>query len=353
MYRAESACSARWAPAWVFSSLCSSGSWPWVAQHPGLLRRWVPWPFSCSPFPPASLRNPGTLAGNLAAAVIGVSCARWIPAPWLAAGVALGLVLIVMFLLHCLHPPAGGVAMMAVLGEPAIQELGYRFVVWPVGINVVLLLLAAIAFNAFTQRNYPNRILQGSRHHTHDLPANHRVGATADDLMQTIAERAQLLDVSLADLQEVVQAVEVRAHQRRLGDLRCRDVMSRDVIGVSPDASVADAWRRLAHHRFRALPVITDQGVLQGIVSLRDFLDATEGRPGNDPPCWSAERRVRDIMTSRVHTARPDQPIAELVPLLGGGGLHQVPVVAGDSVVGMLSQSDLVAALFAQGLGRA
>src|SRR5690606_17757893 len=131
-----------------------------------------------------------------------------------------------------------------------------------------------------------------------DLPAAERVGPSASDLERSLEEHAQVLDISLSDLQTIVQAAEVRAHQRRLGELRCRDVMSRDLIGVAPDSLVGDAWSRLVHHRFRAMPVIRDDGTLAGIVSLRDFLNAAQ--PGHDqtPPCWTADYRVRDIMTS-------------------------------------------------------
>lgn len=302
--------------------------------------------------PSSQLAQPWpTLAGNLLAGVIGVACAHWISSPWLAAACAITLALAAMFAFHCLHPPAGGIALLAVFGGPAIQNMGYGFVLWPVAANLALLLAVALVFNGLTRRGYPNRPLPApNRHQTTDQPSRERVGPSTEDLERTLEEHAQVLDISLADLQSLVQAAEIRAHQRRLGDLRCGDVMSRDVIGVHPDSTVSEAWSRLAHHRFRALPVMHDDGTLAGIVSLRDFLEASLDREPSGPPCWQPHQTVSDIMTHHVQTAREDQPIAELVPLLGGGGLHQVPVVADDEVVGILSQSDLVAALFAQGL---
>lgn len=304
--------------------------------------------------PSSQLAQPWpTLAGNLMAALIGVLCARHIGSPWLAGACALTLSLACMFAFHCLHPPAGGVALMAVFGGEPVRELGFGFVWWPVGVSVLLMLAVALAFNVLTRRNYPTRQRPAPNpHQTRDLPAGERVGPSASDLERSLEEHAQVLDISLSDLQTIVQAAEVRAHQRRLGELRCRDVMSRDLIGVAPDSLVGDAWSRLVHHRFRAMPVIRDDGTLAGIVSLRDFLNAAQPGAEQQPPCWAAEYRVRDIMTSQVQTAHPEQPIAELVPWLGGGGLHQVPVVDQEEVVGIVSQSDLVAALFEQGLRR-
>ena len=49
-----------------------------------------------------------------------------------------------MFALRCLHPPSGAVALTAVLGGPAITALGYRFVLWPVAVDSLLLLMAAL-----------------------------------------------------------------------------------------------------------------------------------------------------------------------------------------------------------------
>jgi CBS domain-containing membrane protein len=58
-------------------------------------------------------------------------------------------------------------------------------------------------------------------------------------------------------------------------------------------------------------------------------------------------RHVQDIMTRRVRVARPGQPLVELVELFSDGGLHHLPVVDGAlRVVGMITQSDVVAALF-------
>lgn len=302
--------------------------------------------------PASQLAQPWpTVAGNLLAAAIGVTCAILIPTPWLAAGCAVALSLGAMFSLHCLHPPAGGVTLLAVLGGPAIQDMGYGFVFWPVGANVLLLLLAALVINGLTRRGYPNRPpATNNRHQTQDQAPLQRVGPNLQDLEKSLQEQARVLDISLSDLQQLLQTAEILAHQRRLGDLTCGDVMSRDVIGVSPESSVADAWSRLAHHRFRALPVLYDNGTLAGIVSLRDFLEAAMSGESDAPPAWPADQKVRDIMTRTVQVGHEDQPIAELVPILGGGGLHQVPVTTDGKVVGMLSQADLVAALFSQSL---
>jgi CBS domain-containing membrane protein len=59
---------------------------------------------------------------------------------------------------------------------------------------------------------------------------------------------------------------------------------------------------------------------------------------------------VLELMTTQVRTVSPGHGLAELVTLFSDGGLHHMPVTDADNkVVGMVTQSDLVAALFQAG----
>ena len=94
--------------------------------------------------------------GHLISAVIGVTCARFIPAELLAASVAVGLAIGVMYYLRCIHPPGGATALSAVVGGDAVHDLGYQFVLTPVLLNIGLILLVGVLFNAFFPwRRYP------------------------------------------------------------------------------------------------------------------------------------------------------------------------------------------------------
>ncbi|MBB1125883.1 HPP family protein [Thiospirillum jenense] len=104
-----------------------------------------PWPF---------------IAGHLLSAVIGVSCAQWLGTQWWSAAIAVGLSIGVMHLLRCIHPPGGATALTAVIGGDAIHALGYQFVLLPVGLNVLVLLIIAFAFNGlFRWRRYPAALI--------------------------------------------------------------------------------------------------------------------------------------------------------------------------------------------------
>lgn len=107
--------------------------------------------------PHGALSQPWSLlGGHVLSALIGVSCYRWLPQPWLAAPVAVGLAVAAMSYLHCLHPPGGATALAAVIGGPTIHDLGYFYLLLPVGLNALLLLMAALAYNnLFPWRRYP------------------------------------------------------------------------------------------------------------------------------------------------------------------------------------------------------
>lgn len=96
------------------------------------------------------------IGGNVLSAFVGVTAAAFVTNLVLASAIACSGAIIVMMLLRCVHPPGGAVAMTAVLGGPSIQAAGYGFVLWPVGINCVLLLGMAMLFTRIVERHLEN-----------------------------------------------------------------------------------------------------------------------------------------------------------------------------------------------------
>lgn len=300
--------------------------------------------------PASPLAQPWSiLGGNVVSAAIGVACAQGLGETGLSAALAGTLAVAAMFALRCLHPPGGAVALTAVLGGPAIHKLGYGFALWPVAANSAFMLALALAFNNLSGRRYPHHGLAKSHpHHTRDPLPSQRVGFNTADLDAALASFGELLDIDRDDLEEIMVRAQTHARRRQWGAVRCTDIMSRDVITVGPGDSVDEAWARLARHKIKALPVVDGGMRLVGIVSLHDFFIGQSAPVPERVPRMSTARRVEEIMTRRVRTARPEQPMADLVSGFSDGGLHHMPVVdVQDRVVGMITQSDVVAALFA------
>lgn len=107
--------------------------------------------------PHGTLSQPWPLfGGHLLSALVGVTCVQIIDNHLIAASLAVGLAVTVMYYARCTHPPGGATALGAVLGGPSVHELGYQFVITPVLVNTVIILFIAIIFNAlFHWRRYP------------------------------------------------------------------------------------------------------------------------------------------------------------------------------------------------------
>jgi CBS domain-containing membrane protein len=93
------------------------------------------------------------IAGNTVAALVGITTANLISEPLLAMPIAAALSILGMFILRCLHPPAAAVALIAVLGH----VLHYRYALFPVMVDSILLVIAGGIYSNMTGKKYPNR----------------------------------------------------------------------------------------------------------------------------------------------------------------------------------------------------
>ena len=139
------------------------------------------------------------------------------------------------------------------------------------------------------------------------------------------------------------------------------DVMVAKVITVGPDACVQDVAHILLTNRISAVPVIDANGKLLGIVSEGDLMCRAEAGTGRRRPWWLAaligreafaaeyvkehSRKVTDVMTRSVITAKPNTPLRDIANLLEKNGIKRVPIVEDGKVVGIVSRANLLQAL--------
>lgn len=146
--------------------------------------------------------------------------------------------------------------------------------------------------------------------------------------------------------------------------MNAEDIMTSNVITVTPETLVGELATLLFAHRISAVPVV-DSGRLVGIVSEADLLHRYEigtdwvldgdrwwkrlFRIDRSPEEYvrSHARHARDIMTRNVVTVAPDTCLAEIATLLEERRIKRVPVVQVERLVGIVSRSDLVQALAA------
>jgi CBS domain-containing protein len=105
---------------------------------------------------------------------------------------------------------------------------------------------------------------------------------------------------------------------------------------VRPDDTVFDALKLLAEREVGAVMVM-DQGKLIGVLSERDYTRkiALQGKSSKDT-------KVSDIMTKNVFVVTPDTRTRTCMALMSEKRIRHLPVVDGDTVVGMISIRDIM-----------
>ena len=111
------------------------------------------------------------------------------------------------------------------------------------------------------------------------------------------------------------------------------EIMVRDVLSVGRDTTLVAAAERMNERRVGAVLVMDDERLV-GSLTARDVLRAVAtGQIGG---------AVRDAMTSSPDTVDADESAGQAAALMIHGGFRHLPVVEGDTVIGMISIRDLV-----------
>jgi CBS domain-containing protein len=143
--------------------------------------------------------------------------------------------------------------------------------------------------------------------------------------------------------------------------MKASDVMTLNVVSVTPDSSILHAARLMLQKNISGLPVITSAGGLVGIITEGDFLRRKETETQRHRSRWiefllgpgrlaeeysrSSGRKVEEVMTSPVRTVTEDTSLEEIVHLMERHHIKRVPVMRGTRVVGMISRANLLRAV--------
>jgi CBS domain-containing protein len=139
------------------------------------------------------------------------------------------------------------------------------------------------------------------------------------------------------------------------------DVMTRHVVSISPNASIAEAAHMMLSNRISGLPVVGDQGDLIGIVTEGDLLRRVETGTVHRRSRWlefligpgrlaseyvqSHSRKVRDVMTPNPEAIGEDTPIENIVLIMEEKRIKRLPVIEGKKLIGIVSRANLIQAL--------
>ena len=111
-----------------------------------------------------------------------------------------------------------------------------------------------------------------------------------------------------------------------------KDIMTRDVITVSPTATVKNLAMTLIKNQISGAPVAARNGKIIGVVSEADIV----AKKGKD---------VKSIMSKKIVSIDEETPVEQIAHLMMTHHVKRVPVMRGDQLVGIVSRADIVSAI--------
>lgn len=291
--------------------------------------------------PNSPLAQPwNVIIGNILAGVIGVTCTQLLADSTTAFSLAVGFAIFMMMTTDSLHPPSGAVAITAVLGGDAVHRLGFHFILYPVLLNSILLLVFAIFFNRLIGRHYPLTAHLNER--SKDPTPTQKVSIQPKDIEYALDHHTELLDISQYDLEKIILQAQEHANERLVNSFVCQDIMSRDVIKLHENDDIHQALDKFKAVNLMSLPVVNAEENLVGTLALYEVVEWFKGATD---PRNSWQHFVRQIMSRRVVTVDPLQPIQDLVPYFVEKSFNYIPVVKHERLIGIVSRADMIAAL--------
>ena len=152
--------------------------------------------------------------------------------------------------------------------------------------------------------------------------------------------------------------------------LQARDIMTPEVITISPEASVSEVAALLDKHRISGLPVVDKESWLVGVITQSDLVNRAQDlelppvialfdlRLVLETPGHFKKRlekmlgtTVADVMTAEPHTVYPDTPVNQIADLMAKKRVHTIPVVEGGKLVGIIGKIDMIRAQAREGEG--
>ena len=143
--------------------------------------------------------------------------------------------------------------------------------------------------------------------------------------------------------------------------MQASDVMTKNVVSISPDATLSDMIQLMLDRRISGLPVVDKGGKLVGVITEGDCLRRVETGTEVKRSFWqdfltgsetlaneyirSHGRKISEVMSRDPIFISPETDINEIIHILEKNQIKRVPVVKDGAVVGILSRANLLQAL--------
>lgn len=143
-----------------------------------------------------------------------------------------------------------------------------------------------------------------------------------------------------------------------------RDIMTKELITVSPETDVTEAARILLEHRINGMPVVDERGDMVGIICQSDlvtlqkkirlpsvftlldsFIPVRSTKAIDKEMSKIAATTVAQAMTVKPVTVSPETSLEEIATLMVEKNFHTLPVVEGGKLMGVVGKEDVLATL--------
>jgi len=179
-----------------------------------------------------------------------------------------------------------------------------------------------------------------------------------EDLRAARAELKAYVDVTDEDLMKIYVLAVRNARERRSTMVMVQNVMTENVVTVTPDMSIHEAARLLSEHKITGLPVVDEKNHVIGVLSMADILPPEGSKKenavtklllrlrGKQSPPRFGEERVGGAMSAPPITTGPDADVKEVAAVLDLHRIKRLPVVDDDGkLLGIISRGDIVRAM--------
>jgi CBS domain-containing protein len=115
-----------------------------------------------------------------------------------------------------------------------------------------------------------------------------------------------------------------------------RDIMSKIVVSIRPDATLLEAVKILTKHHLSGAPVVSAEGEVVGFISEPNLMDVLF-----DPE--SRTQKVSEYMSSEVQMVHVSDSIATAATMFAMYGFRRLPVIEEGRLIGVVTRRDLLA----------
>jgi CBS domain-containing membrane protein len=180
---------------------------------------------------------------------------------------------------------------------------------------------------------------------------------TDQDIYEAMREIQGYLDITPGDFKEIFLLAYKHALERLRRAVRAGDLMTREVVAVSPEAPLPDVAKIMGDHGVSGVPVVDSENRVLGVISEKDFISrmATGGSKNfmsvlaeclQVKKCLALpmrEQKAADLMSSPPLTVGLDTPLWEIARLFTENNINRAPVTdAAGRLLGMVSRGDLI-----------